>query len=77
MTPKEITIFYNEDQEMMKISIPKGATRAGKKKEEVLFEGNDWDFPRDPEGLKEFLTDLFKECDISIKVTKKKYKGAE
>lgn len=49
-----ITIRYNEAEEMMLIE----------KDGEVVFNGNYWDFPREPKELSVFLA----RCGMSLKI---------
>lgn len=52
-----ITIENDENNEMMKISLD----------DKLIFEGNYWDFDREPEGIYRFLKTL------KLKVEIKKY----
>jgi hypothetical protein len=56
----KVKILKDESVEMMKIVLD----------EKVLFEGNYWDFNRDPDGLLKFL----KKLNLNVSIEKYNYK---
>lgn len=78
MTPtKKLIIENNEEMEMMRIYIPKGFTRTGKQKIIDIFEGNYWDFPREPSALKKLLKEILKALDVPVTIKYEKVKEPE